>query len=189
MTSLVAHHRLGSVRRPLSGSGQGCPSPPGDLVAAPALCWAAQPPPPSLSCSCPRPPPSGVACPCARCGCDPEVIGFSPPPAPRPFCTGQGSWVRRSLVTWWGPAPGLGFLPEAVTLQKGPAGPASPPCGAAPVPAPVPAGDLVSRAGSALSVLFPGWKPLRLLPPSPLACPPVLSQAGRDSPLAGGWSH
>lgn len=41
------------------------------------------------------------------------------------------------------------------------------------------------EAGFVLSVLFPGWKPLRLLPRAPLQLPTCASQAGGTAPAPG----
>lgn len=157
--------------------------------SAPSPWWPPSPfllGPPLLGCRCPGPPSSGVAGPKVSQSCWGAQRWEGSRDRARQDQQGSGRWVR-SLF----PVPGLaqGRIPPQ---------PLAPPwatllsrCGAAPA-----GGELVQpplrphvilpfEAGFVLSVLFPGWKPLRLLPRAPLQLPTCAFQAG-DSPCAWG---
>ena len=48
--------------------------------------------------------------------------------------------------------------------------------------------DHVLEAGFVLSVLFPGWRPVGLLPPAPLTLPTCAFPGWKGKPLAGTWA-
>lgn len=157
--------------------------------AAPSTWWPPSPfllGPPPLGRPCPWPPASGVA--------GPRVSQGSPEPGGlRRAVPGRTS---RAVVGGRGPVPcaraGPGPGPSSSPWpHRGPSCSAASvggeACGAGRRSCPLRPHVILSfEAGFVLSVLFPGWKPLRLLPQAPLQRPPVLSRLGGTAPAPGG---
>lgn len=98
--------------------------------------------------------------------------------------------ARNGAMLGWGPAwqaghpasgPSLASLSAAVGQPSGVGSRLGSRC-----PGPLP---LITcfGAGFVLSVLFPAWKPLRLLPPAPLTLPTCAFPGGEGKSLAGMW--